>query len=87
MPNILEYVKAKFRNFGRAKFGGRPHSVSLKLYDNGKLVLEREIYFYESFGGRADELHVAQRLNAFASERYGLMRRRMKMMNRNGHSV
>ena len=83
MPNIFEFFKAKFRNIGRATCGRTAHSVIVKLYDNGKLVMEREIDAYETNHGRADNFYLAGRLNSFASELYGGMRKAEKERARN----
>lgn len=80
--NLIEWLAAKFRNAGRATEGGTVHSVVMKVYDNGQLVLDREIDVYESAVGFADDLYIAGHMNAYTSELYGGMRKRMKEAER-----
>lgn len=80
--NLIEWLAAKFRNAGRATEGGTVHSVVMKVYDNGQLVLDREIDVYESTVGLADDIYIAGRMNAYTSELYGGMRKRMKEAER-----
>lgn len=81
--NLIEWLAAKFRNAGRAAAeGGTVHSVVMKVYENGQLVLDREIDAYESALGFADDLYIAGRMNAYTSKLYGGMLKRMKEAER-----
>lgn len=81
--NVCEWLFAKVRNIRRARSGGQCHSVMMKVYDNGRLVLCREVYTYEINSGHVSEVYIVGRTNAFISDLYGRMLKSMKLASRN----
>lgn len=81
--NVCEWLSAKVRNIRRAGFGNQCHSVMMKVYDNGRLVLCREVYTYEMGNGHVSETYIVGRTNAFISDLYGRMLKSMKLASRN----
>ena len=82
--SMFEWIAAFFRNRKRTSiYGGKKHSLMMKVYDNGMLRWSGEVDTYETIAsGRADIAYVVKRVNSYVSQFYGHMIKAAKLKNR-----
>lgn len=77
--SLIEWLAAWRRN---AKRKNGTHSLMLKVYDDGRVVFEKEIESYDPQEVRVDEFHIVGRINAIVSNLYGNMCKQRKELIR-----